>query len=137
MAVHLHPIAYRQLIPSVSVFAGDGTQTPVKVDQPAEVAIATRPVEVPDAIPAAWRDSAIVYHLRAPCSEPAPEDWAVIESEFVWVTSVYLSHIGNEMMGVPQAKLDEDILYIYTLRKGIVSCSCYFMRLHCRHITGG
>lgn len=70
-----------------------------------------------------------MYHLRTSCDEPAPDDWAVVESEFVWVTSVYLSHIGNEMMGVPQARMDDDIIYIYTLRKGIVSVSLNSQRL--------
>lgn len=74
-----------------------------------------------EAVPQAWRDSAIQYHLRSPLDADPPEDWVTLESEFVWVTAVYLSHLGNEMAGVPAATLDDDVIYIYTLRYGIVS----------------
>ena len=86
--------------------------------------MSTVPIEVQKEqknLPIAWKDSAIVYHLQASCDEPPPDDWTVVEAEYVWVTSVYLSHLGNEMMGVPKASLDDDVIYIYTVRKGIVS----------------
>nr|XP_039265564.1 sphingosine kinase 2-like [Styela clava] len=75
--------------------------------------------EVKLVTPQAWRDSAILYHLRSSLDSDPPEDWVQLESEYVFVTSLYLSHLGHEMMGVPTAKLDEDIMYIYTLRHGI------------------
>ena len=61
------------------------------------------------------------YFLKSSLSEPLPDNWKTIEGDFVFVMPVYLSHIGDDMLTLPTAKLEEPVMYLYCLKHGIVS----------------
>lgn len=61
------------------------------------------------------------YFLKSSLSEPLPDNWKTIEGDFIFVMPVYLSHIGDDMLTIPTAKLEEPVMYLYCLKHGIVS----------------
>nr|CAB3266531.1 sphingosine kinase 2 [Phallusia mammillata] len=60
-----------------------------------------------------------IFHISSSLHESLPNEWKSIEEEFVWVMPVYLSHVGQDMFMMPNAKLDEDVIYLYCLKSGV------------------
>ncbi|KAK6027256.1 hypothetical protein OSTOST_06714, partial [Ostertagia ostertagi] len=52
--------------------------------------------------------------------EDIPEDWTKVEDDFVGVYAVTLSHISNDGPFAPQARMDDDRIYLtYILRNDV------------------
>jgi len=47
------------------------------------------------------------------------DNWITLDGDYVFVMPIYLSHIGSDMYAMPEAKLEEPIIYLYCLRYGI------------------
>uniref|UniRef100_A0A915BDJ5 DAGKc domain-containing protein n=1 Tax=Parascaris univalens TaxID=6257 RepID=A0A915BDJ5_PARUN len=55
-------------------------------------------------------------------SEPVPPQWTVIEDEFIFIYAVALSHIGHNAIYMPDAKLNDENIYLtYALSKEVNS----------------
>ena len=52
-------------------------------------------------------------------------DWMEVEEDVVFVTVIYLSHMAGDMLTMPPSKLEENTVYLYCLRYGIV---CLFFK---------
>ncbi|CAK8696349.1 unnamed protein product [Clavelina lepadiformis] len=46
-------------------------------------------------------------------------DWQYLEGEFVWVSAIYLSHLGKDMFMMPHAKCGGDTIYLYCLKSTV------------------
>jgi len=61
------------------------------------------------------------FHLKSAVNEALPPGWKSIDGDFIWITPVYLSHIGEDMFMMPRAGLSEEIIYVYCLPGEVVS----------------
>jgi len=61
-------------------------------------------------------DLASLTSCLAPLSEPVPEDWVVIEDEFLTVCAVYQSHLGPDLMATPAARMNDGLVYLLVVR---------------------
>nr|CDJ95828.1 sphingosine kinase A-like isoform 2 [Haemonchus contortus] len=55
-------------------------------------------------------------------NEEVPEDWTRVEDDFIGIYAVALSHISNEGPFAPQARMNDDRIYLtYILRNDVSS----------------
>ncbi|CAJ0608363.1 unnamed protein product [Cylicocyclus nassatus] len=79
-----------------------------------EVCLSHRPLDT------AWRH--MHSESMGDVEDEIPEDWTVVEDEFVSVYAVTLSHISNVGPFAPKALMDDDRIYLtYILRKDLSS----------------
>jgi len=56
--------------------------------------------------------------LLVPLSTPVPSTWTVIEGDFISVYLASISRLGVSNVGVPWAKLDDGLVYLFWIRGG-------------------
>uniref|UniRef100_T1JKM2 DAGKc domain-containing protein n=1 Tax=Strigamia maritima TaxID=126957 RepID=T1JKM2_STRMM len=57
--------------------------------------------------------------LLPPLNQPIPCTWMSLEDSFLLVYVVYQTHIGSEVFFAPSARLDDGIMWLLTVRKGV------------------
>lgn len=56
--------------------------------------------------------------LLVPLGSPVPATWTVIDGEFISVYIASISRLGVSNVGIPWAKLDDGLVYIFWVRAG-------------------
>ena len=57
-------------------------------------------------------------HLK-PLSEPVPDDWVVIEDEFLFMYAVNCAYIGTDVLFAPKLSTDDGRIALVFIRKGV------------------
>lgn len=52
-------------------------------------------------------------------TDPVPSNWTVLEEDFVLVYVAYQTHLGSDIFFAPQARLDDGIMWMVLIRKGV------------------
>lgn len=55
----------------------------------------------------------------SPLNDPVPEDWIVIDDEFVLVYACHQTHLSTDVFFAPEAKLDDGIMWLVMIRGGV------------------
>ena len=83
-------------------------------------------------------------HLM-PLSEPVPEDWVVIEDEFLFMYAVNCAYIGTDVMFAPKLSTDDGRIALVFARKGmsrldivslpLANFAKHYMQYYMQHIV--
>ena len=57
-------------------------------------------------------------HLK-PLNEPVPDDWVVIEDEFLFMYAVNCAYIGTDVLFAPKLSTDDGRIALVFMRKGV------------------
>lgn len=57
--------------------------------------------------------------MPPPLDEPIPTNWITVDDEFVMVHAAYTSHLASDCHFIPEAKLNDGIIYLVLVRNGI------------------
>lgn len=52
-------------------------------------------------------------------TEPVPDNWIVIEDDFVLVYACHQTHLSTDVLFAPDAKLDDGIMWLIVIRAGV------------------
>ena len=63
--------------------------------------------------------------LLPPLEEPVPEGWVSLEGDFVLVLAVYQTHLGSEMLAAPDARLQDGLINLMMVRKGVSKAAMF------------
>ncbi|GIY21192.1 sphingosine kinase 2 [Caerostris extrusa] len=54
-----------------------------------------------------------------PLDEPVPEDWVVVEDEFVLVYVCHQTHLSTDVLFAPEARMDDGIMWLIVIKAGV------------------
>ncbi|KAF8771653.1 sphingosine kinase 1-like [Argiope bruennichi] len=54
-----------------------------------------------------------------PLDEPVPDDWVVIDDEFVLVYACHQTHLSTDVLFAPEAKMDDGIMWLIVIKAGV------------------
>ncbi|XP_042899282.1 sphingosine kinase 1 isoform X2 [Parasteatoda tepidariorum] len=54
-----------------------------------------------------------------PLEKPVPEDWTVVDDEFVMVYACHQTHLSTDVLFAPDARMDDGIIWLIVIRAGI------------------
>ncbi|GFS12463.1 sphingosine kinase 2 [Elysia marginata] len=57
--------------------------------------------------------------------EPVPDSWACVEGDFVLVMAVYQTHLGSDMLAAPDARLQDGLIHLMMVRKGVSKANLF------------
>lgn len=57
--------------------------------------------------------------LLPPLHEPLPDNWVVIEDDFVLVSATYQTHLGPDFLSAPDSRFNDGIIHLHFIRAGI------------------
>ena len=57
--------------------------------------------------------------------EPVPEGWASVDGDFVLVMAVYQTHLGSDMLAAPDARLQDGLINLMMVRKGVSKANMF------------
>ena len=81
-------------------------------------------------------------HLK-PLSEPVPDDWVVIDGEFLFMYAVNCAYIGTDVLFAPNLSTDDGRIALVFIRKGVsrvdivsLPIFSYIYSVHCTVAVG-
>ncbi|XP_014779119.2 sphingosine kinase 2 [Octopus bimaculoides] len=57
--------------------------------------------------------------LLPPLHEPLPDNWVVIEDDFVLLSASYQTHLGPDFLSAPDSRFNDGIIHLHFIRTGI------------------
>ncbi|GFO32054.1 sphingosine kinase [Plakobranchus ocellatus] len=69
--------------------------------------------------------SPVPMPLLAPLDQPVPESWFSVEGDFVLVLGVYQTHLGSDMLAAPDARLQDGLINLMMVRKGVSKAAMF------------
>ncbi|XP_041364343.1 sphingosine kinase 2-like [Gigantopelta aegis] len=57
--------------------------------------------------------------LLPPLDQPVPGNWVTIDDSFIFVSVVYQTHLGSDMLAAPHAHLSDGFMYLVFAREGL------------------
>lgn len=59
------------------------------------------------------------HSLLVPLDQPVPSDWVQCEDDFIFIYFIYQTHLGEEMYCAPHANLNDGLIHLMAIRKGV------------------
>ncbi|GFU30022.1 sphingosine kinase 2 [Nephila pilipes] len=54
-----------------------------------------------------------------PLDQPVPDDWVVVDDEFVMVFACHQTHLASDVLFAPEAKMDDGIMWLIVIKAGV------------------
>ncbi|GFS28880.1 sphingosine kinase 2 [Trichonephila inaurata madagascariensis] len=54
-----------------------------------------------------------------PLDQPVPDDWVVVDDEFVMVYACHQTHLSSDVLFAPEAKMDDGIMWLIVIKAGV------------------
>jgi hypothetical protein len=64
-------------------------------------------------------DSAVKTSLLPPLDSPVPDNWIVVDGEFILVGAVYQSHLAKDNRMAVNSKLNDGLIHLCWIKTGI------------------
>jgi sphingosine kinase len=65
-----------------------------------------------------WRPSNLEFDYLPKLNEPVPDDWSIIEDEFILFLISNLPMIGPDFLSAPEATFNDGYMHVLYVRKG-------------------
>ena len=76
-------------------------------------------IETETAVAPKSRIGSVSCPLLPPLDQPVPSNWVTMEESFIFVTVVYQTHLGIDMLAAPHAHLSDGFVYVVFAREGL------------------
>ncbi|RUS71828.1 hypothetical protein EGW08_020413 [Elysia chlorotica] len=63
--------------------------------------------------------------LLPPLAEPLPDSWVSVDGDFVLVMAAYQTHLGSDMLAAPDARLQDGLINLMMIRKGVSKANLF------------